>query len=190
MALIDKVNEELLKLQQELNNLDTFTKQIGKAGQASEAAVHAANTFVEEFGKSSRAISKAMNAAVEEFSEQCTTNSETFKRSGKTLTEQTEKSLAKLQEIKQELSEAAAQLKALKTLFEQIEIEKKLKEIEKGLQDTANGFDTSHQALNKKCDLLISELDSGRKEAMLRFNILTILLSLSLVAAVFGIFYK
>jgi ABC-type transporter Mla subunit MlaD len=189
MALIDKVNEELLKLQQELNNLDTFTKQIGKAGQASEAVVQAANTFVEEFGKSTRSVSKSLNAAVEEFSEQCTTNSESFKKSGKNFADNTEKSLAKLQEIKEEISEASAQLKALKSLFEQIQIEKKLKEIEKGLQDTAAGFDTSHQALNKKSDFIIDELNSIRKEASSRNLVLTILISATFVVGVIGIFF-
>lgn len=71
MATIDKINEELAELQNDLKRLKSSTDEIGKAQKAASEVVKFTSQYVDSFQKRVNTINQMMDKTVNDFTLKC-----------------------------------------------------------------------------------------------------------------------
>lgn len=122
MATIDKINEALSEMQQELSTLQHYTKEIGKAEMAATEVVKFSKEYIISFQKRVTDIGKIMDEASSDFKKNCNEASVDLDSSKANFQKGINEAKNSLSEVVAELSNVALKVNNLAQKIDNIDI--------------------------------------------------------------------
>lgn len=155
MATIDKINSELLLLQQDLSKLKHYTAEIGKAKDASVSVITMADQFIASFQKKIEDITVEMTSASVSFKENCEVSSKATASASSSFKKGIGDAQSLLYDVAANLSVVAEKVNGLAESIDSINIKDHFQRIHDTFHKLQSGMEEKINGLNyevKKAD--------------------------------------
>jgi hypothetical protein len=164
MTTLDRINSELTLLQEELSQLQHYTKEIGIAKEASVNVVAMSKDFIITFQKKVEIINNEMNKAAIDFSSACSESSKELEEASLIFQKGINDAKTTLSDVGAELAIVAEKVNEMALKIDSINI---LGHFEK-IHTTLNDIKINELQNFEKLDELVTALNADIKEKFKR----------------------
>jgi hypothetical protein len=180
MSVIDKVNQELLALEAELNKLQSFTNEIGKARDASEQVIAGSKEFVSNFKNRIDTISRSLEDASSSFTLKSEASYNELEKVASKLQTQTQKAEKTLQDIGVKLEGTADGINAMAKKIDSINIMEHFDKLHLSQERLEKNIKQIQKDQNQRIEEIKALLESNSSTSKLRHWLLVLILMSSI----------
>lgn len=162
MSMTDKINKELMELQEELDQLHHYSQQIGEAKDASSKVVKASEAFVASFKEKVSSVTDAMEQAALEFTTTTKSAEAQFTQAKEMFLKGIQESRASLSEIQSHLDVAAGNVRDMAELLKGMNIPAQFQKVQDSLLSIERMVSTQGSDVSSRLTAMEQSLASSK----------------------------
>lgn len=175
MSTTDRINTELTSLQKELDQLKSYTEDIGRARDASTMVLQASERFVTAFQAHITSLVQTMEKGASDFQQTCTQSSEQLHKASVRFDADIDRSQKLLDVLGKQLDATAVRVEQMTGEIRQMDIPGRFNEVNKAVVGVETKALDAEQRVKALLDTMATGQARSEKQSTTRFIVSTAL---------------